>query len=87
MYPINALVFINAKKENMEEITGADYMHTERVCKDFEIKNLGEYHNLYVQSDTLFLAGVFESFRNACIEMYELKTLLVSMASILRKTE
>ena len=37
----------------------------------FEIKNLGEYHDLYVQSDTLLLADVFESFRNKCIEKYE----------------
>ena len=39
-------------------------MHPKRVCKDFEIKNLGEYHNLYVQSDTLLLADVFENFQN-----------------------
>ena len=38
---------------NMEDITDTDYTHAERVCKDFEIKNLGEYHYLYVQSDTL----------------------------------
>ena len=38
---------------NMEDITDADYVHEKRVCKDFEIINLGEYHDLYVQSDTL----------------------------------
>ena len=48
----------------MEDITDADYAHSKRVCKDFEIKNLGEYHDLYVQSDTLLLADVFENFRN-----------------------
>ena len=37
-----------------------------------EIKNRGEYHDLYVQSDTLLLADVFENFRNKCIEIYEL---------------
>ena len=36
---------------NMEDITDADYMHVKRVCKDFEIKKLGEYHDLYVKSD------------------------------------
>ena len=41
----------------MEDITDADYAHAKRVCKDFE-KNLREYHNFYVQSDTLFLADV-----------------------------
>ena len=49
---------------NMEDMTDADYAHTKRVCKDFEIKNLGEYYDLYVQSDTLLLADVFENFRN-----------------------
>ena len=37
---------------NMEDITDADYAHTESICKDFEIKYLGEYHNLYAQSHT-----------------------------------
>ena len=57
---------------NMEDLINAGFAHTKRVCKDFEIKNLGEYHNLYVQSDTLLLADVFENFRNMCIEMYNL---------------
>ena len=38
---------------NIEDSTNADSMHAKRVYKDFEIKNLGEYHDLYVQSDTL----------------------------------
>ena len=49
---------------NMEDITDADYAQAKRVCKDFEIKNLGEYHDLYVQSNTLLLADVFENFKN-----------------------
>ena len=36
------------------------------------LKNLGEYHDLYVQSDTLLLADVFENFRNMCIKVHEL---------------
>ena len=36
---------------NMEDITDAYYPHAKRVCKDFEVKNLGEYHDLYVQSN------------------------------------
>ena len=56
----------------MEDITDADYVHAKRVCKDFEIKNLGEYHDLHVQSDTLLLADVFENFRNMCINIYKL---------------
>ena len=50
----------------------AHYAHAKKVCKDFQIKNLEEYHDLYVQSDTLLLADVLESFRNMCIEIYEL---------------
>ena len=42
------------------------------VCKDFETKNLEEYHDLYVQSDILLLADVLENFRNMCINIYEL---------------
>ena len=36
---------------NMEDITDADYAHAKRVCKDFEIKDLGEYHDLYIQCE------------------------------------
>ena len=43
-----------------------------KVWEAFKIKNLGEYHNLYVQCDTLLLADVSENFRNKCIERYEL---------------
>ena len=57
---------------NMEDITDADYAHAKRVSKDFEIKNLGEYHNLYVQSDTLLLADVFENFWNLPLKICEL---------------
>ena len=56
----------------MEDITDANYAHTKSVCKDFEIKNLEEYHDLYVQSDTSLLTDVFENFRNMCLEIYEL---------------
>ena len=57
---------------NLEDITDEDYEHAQKVWKVFGIKNLGEYHDLYVQSDTLLLADVFENFRDKCIEIYEL---------------
>ena len=57
---------------NKEGITDEDYAHAQKVWKVFEIKNLGEYHDLYVQSDTLLLADVFENFRDKCIKIYEL---------------
>ena len=43
-----------------------------RVCKDFEIKNLEQYHDLYVQSDALLLADEFENFRNMYLKINEL---------------
>ena len=43
----------------MEEVTNADYMHAKRVCKDFEIKDSGDYHDLYLKSDVLLSAEVF----------------------------
>ena len=50
----------------MKEITYGDHMHGKRVCKDFEIRNLGKYHDLYLKSDKLLLADVFENFRKMC---------------------
>ena len=35
----------------MEDITNADHEHARRVCSDFKIRNLGDYHDLYLQSD------------------------------------
>ena len=57
---------------NMEDSTDVDYRYTKRVFKNLNNKNLGDYHDLHVKSDTLLLADVFENFRNKCIELYEL---------------
>ena len=57
---------------NMENIEDMDYRHGNNVFKIFKLNNLGEYDDLYVQSDTLLLADVFENFRNECLEVYEL---------------
>ena len=57
---------------NMENIDDIDYRHGNNVFKRFKLKNLGEYHHLYVKSDTLLLADVFENFRNTCLKVYEL---------------
>ena len=57
---------------NMENITSVNYRHTERVFKKFNNEKLDDYHDLYVQCDTLLLADVFENFRHKCIEIFEL---------------
>ena len=59
-------------KLNKEHITDEDYAHAQKVWDTFNIKNLGEYHDLYVQSYTALLADVFENFRDKCIEKCEL---------------
>ena len=56
----------------MEDITDVDYMHAKRVCKDFQIKYLNEYHELHLENDTLLLAGVFENFTEMCLTVYYL---------------
>ena len=56
---------------NMENITDANYEHEKRVSKVFEKKNLGWYYDLYIQSNALLLADVFENLRNICLEIYE----------------
>ena len=58
---------------NMEDIDEIDYRHGNNVFKSFILENLGSYHDLYVQSDTLLLADVFENFRDMCIKVYELE--------------
>ena len=78
---------------NTEDITDADFMHAKRVCKDFEIKSLGEYLNLHLKSDTLLLANVFENFRKMCVKIYFLDSVKFIFApqlawqAALKKTE
>ena len=57
---------------NMENIDDIDYRHGNNVFNKFKLNNLGDYYDLYVQSDTLLLADVFENFRDMCLKEYEL---------------
>ena len=59
---------------NMDDITDLNYTHAKRICQNFNIKNVGEYHDFYVQSVILLLADVFGNFRNMCLEIYELES-------------
>ena len=56
----------------LKDISKDDYRHAQRVWSLFNIKNLGEYHDLYIQSDAAQLADVFEQFRTLCLKEYEL---------------
>ena len=55
----------------MEDIVDVDYRHAKAAFKLFNNKNIGKYHDLYIQSDTVLISDVFENFRDKCIEVYE----------------
>ena len=59
-------------KLNLTDITKEDYIHSQKVWDKFKIRDIGEYHDLYVQTDTLQLADVFENFRDTCLDIYGL---------------
>ena len=54
---------------DLEDISDKDYLHAHKVWDVFEIRNLGEYHHFYVQTDTSLLADGFGKFRDTCIEI------------------
>ena len=56
----------------MEDITDVNYRNTKRVLKDCNNKKIGDYRNLYIESDILILADVFGNFGNIYIDIYEL---------------
>ena len=62
---------------NMEDIDEIDYRHGNNVFKSFKLENLGDYHDLYVKSDTLSLADVFENLQICVLKSMNL-TLLIS---------
>ena len=57
---------------NDEHITDEEYQNAQNVWNKFGLSSMGEYHDLYLKSDILLLADVFENFRQACQQYYEL---------------
>ena len=57
---------------NDQHITNGEYDHARNVWKTFNINTMGDYHDLYLKSDVLLLADVFESFRKTCLQYYKL---------------
>ena len=53
-------------------ISEEDYEHAKKVWEAYECETLGDYHDIYLATDTLLLADVFENFRKTCLEHYEL---------------
>ena len=57
---------------NNKHITDEEYNHAQTVWNTFELKTMGGYHDLYLQSDVLLLADVFENFGKTCLQYYQL---------------
>ena len=57
---------------NDQDITNDEYNHARKVWKTFKLKNMGDYHDLYLGSDVLLLTNVFENFRETCMQYYKL---------------
>ena len=56
----------------MSSISEKDYQHAQQVWEEFGIHNLGDYHDLYLRTDVVLLANVYEAFRDTCLKHYKL---------------
>ena len=57
---------------NDEHISDTQYVHTIKVRETFKLRNMGEYHDLYLKTNVLLLADVFKNFGKTCMQYYKL---------------
>ena len=67
--PIKEAFFSKLSNEHISE---EEYAHAQNVWNVFECKTLGDYHDLYLRTDVLLLADIFENFRKLCLDQYHL---------------
>ena len=67
--PLKEAFYSELKREG---ISDDDYAHAQAVWQAFECKNLGDFHDKYLETDVLLLADVFENFRETCLKHYKL---------------
>ena len=53
---------------NLSDISKYDYEHAQKVWRAFNSKDLGKYHDLYLKTDVILLANMFEAFRDTCLD-------------------
>ena len=61
-------------KLNMSSIGSDNYQHAQKVWKKFRIRNLGDYHDLYLRTDVVLLANVYEAFRETCLKALQTRS-------------
>ena len=59
-------------QHNSEHISDEQYRHAQKIWSTVDLKNMGQYHDLYLESDNFLLSDVFENFRNTCLQYYKL---------------
>ena len=67
----------------MTGVSEDDYQHAQQVWEGFRIRNLGEYHDLYLQTDVVLLENIFEKLRDTSLEHYDLDPVSICYQDLL----